>query len=91
MKKVLAGIFGFIATAVVAQESQWPPLPEDGFISGRAAEQQDLEAGNAVFVAAVDGVSIGEPIDIIIPQYAFHIEQDEKPPSLLFRLNRRRG
>jgi hypothetical protein len=46
-------------------------LPTTGFVSGRAATEQDVEAGNAIFVAKAEGVIIGKPIAVTIPQYAY--------------------
>jgi hypothetical protein len=54
-----------------AQQSPWPPLPDKGFISGRAATSDDVNQGNALFVAKVDDLIIGKPIAITIPQYAY--------------------
>jgi hypothetical protein len=53
----------------------WPALPARGFIRGRSATQQDINDGNAVFVAEVDGRIVGIPLDITVPQYAFHVDQ----------------
>ncbi|WP_434049057.1 hypothetical protein [Marinobacter salarius] len=91
MKRILVAILGVMTFAVAAQEIQWPPLPETGFISGRAAEMQDVQAGNAVFVAAVNGVSIGKSIDISIPQYALHIDQGLKTPVVIVQAESAQG
>ena len=48
---------------------EWPQLPKQGFISGRAAQVADVESGDAVFVAAIDGEVIGRPMAVRIPQY----------------------
>lgn len=52
-----------------AWADEWPALPKQGFISGRAAQVADVESGDAVFVAAVDGEVIGRPMAVRIPQY----------------------
>ena len=49
-----------------------------GFISGRAASQADVEEGNAVFTAEVDGVAVGRPLAIDIPQYAWLTDTETK-------------
>jgi hypothetical protein len=54
----------------------WPPLPTRGFVTGRAATQQDMADGDAVFVAEVGGQIVGEPLDITVPQYAIHIDHE---------------
>jgi hypothetical protein len=53
----------------------WPALPARGFITGRSATQQDIADGNAVFVAEVGGRIVGIPLNITVPQYAFHVDQ----------------
>jgi hypothetical protein len=42
-----------------------------GFLAGRAATEKDVQDGNAVFVAKIDGVIVGKPSAVTIPQYAF--------------------
>jgi len=54
----------------------WPALPTRGFITGRAATQQDMADGEAVFVAEVGGRIVGVPLDITVPQYAIHIDHE---------------
>jgi hypothetical protein len=56
--------------ATEAAEQGWPALPTTGFILGHAATEKDVADGNAIFVAKVNGVIIGRPIAITIPQYA---------------------
>ncbi|WP_147263241.1 hypothetical protein [Roseimicrobium gellanilyticum] len=53
----------------------WPPLSEFAFVSGRAATAEDVSAGRAVFVLQDTGQPIGEPINIIVPQYALHRDE----------------
>src|SRR5512138_404935 len=55
----------------------WPQLPATGFTAGRAASKQDVNDGNAVFVAAArDGRVVGQPLTIEIPQYAIHVDAE---------------
>jgi len=49
---------------------QWPALPRTGFLRGRAATQADVDSGNAVFVVQDRGQVIGQPLSLLIPQYA---------------------
>lgn len=58
--------------------SEWPPLPSQGFITGRPAHQADVISGNAVFVAAIKDVVIGKPLPIPIPQYALMRDTHER-------------
>ena len=53
-------------------------LPATGFLTGRAATEKDVEDGNAVFVAKVGDKSIGTPVPIAIPQFAFWSHPDGK-------------
>lgn len=46
--------------------SEWPDLPTEGFVSGRPATSEDLDAGRALFAAP----EYLQPISIDIPQYA---------------------
>jgi hypothetical protein len=75
----------FLATAAATEE--WPPLPKQGFITGRAATPADVAAGNAVFATAVDGVVVGKPkpIPIEIPQYAYYREGGTKTPVIVLQ------
>ncbi|TMP77263.1 hypothetical protein CWB73_20440 [Pseudoalteromonas phenolica] len=54
----------------------WPPLSDYKYTSGRQATEDDINAGAAVFMLQIDGKNVGKPIDIIIPQYAVHIDQE---------------
>jgi hypothetical protein len=52
----------------------WPALPQTGFLVGRSASRNDVSAGSAAFVLEKDGVAVGNPIKVAIPQYAYHLE-----------------
>ncbi len=54
------------------EEIGWPALPTDGFVTGRAAANDEVDSGQAVF--SMDGQ--GRPIAIAIPQYAFWTDED---------------
>ena len=91
IKIILAALIGISVFSLNAQEIQWPPLPDSGFIEGRAAEQKDIAAGNAAFVAAVNGVSIGKPLDIGIPQYAYYNDAGVKIPVIIIQAEEAQG
>ncbi|QQS42111.1 MAG: hypothetical protein IPM63_03975 [Acidobacteriota bacterium] len=60
----------------------WPELPESGYLSDRTATVEDIDNGVAVFALQDDqGHYEGELVDITIPQYAFHIDEDTKEES----------
>lgn len=70
--------------AANAQGDGWPPLPkEEGFIKGRTATRADVAAGKAVFAPEVGGTSVGKPLAITIPQYAYYKEGGKKTPAIV--------
>lgn len=73
MRKIILCALSLIALLVTlpAMAQTWPPLPTQGFVSGRPANEKDVADGNAIFVAKVDNRIIGTPILIAIPQYAY--------------------
>ena len=58
--------------------SDWPPLPTAGFITGRPAQKDDVVKRDAVFVLDIEGVVVGKPLPISIPQYALLRESGER-------------
>jgi hypothetical protein len=75
---MLLGIgLAFASVFFVTAAEKWPPLPKKGFIRGHPAQLSDVKAGNAVFVADLDGEIIGKPIPIKIPQYGYDRETKE--------------
>lgn len=92
MKKWLS-LFSFLTTfsAGASAQDSWPPLPDKGFVVGRPATLEDIKAGNAVFVASEDGRSIGKPLDIIIPQYAYLKSEGLKIPVILVQAEEAKG
>lgn len=79
MKRILAMFAALIAgTSVQAQAVQWPPLPKSEYVAGRVATKADVEAGRAVFVAENNGVLLGKPAKISVPQYAWHRDGAKK-------------
>lgn len=72
-------------TAAAAQipPVNWPPLPAKGFVSGRPATDEDVKAGNAVFVLKAYGTYFGRPMNVTIPQYAYFTKSGEKPEPVI--------
>jgi len=68
---------------VLASSIEWPPLPATGFIAGKAATQQDVESGKAVFAMESDGNAVAKPLRLAIPQYAYHLESGRKVPVIV--------
>lgn len=52
----------------------WPDLSTIKFVSERAATEEDINQGAAVFLLQSDGKNIGRPLNIEIPQYAIHTD-----------------
>ena len=74
-----------IPTTAVS-EVAWPPLPKDGFVSGRAATNEDVKAGRAAFSMQSEGRVIGQPLPIAVPQYAFHVsESGVRTPGVIIQ------
>jgi PBP1b-binding outer membrane lipoprotein LpoB len=71
----------------------WPSLPTTGFVTGRAAAPEDVESGSAGFLMQADGNVIGVPIDIIVPQYAWHKDQETgtRTPGIIIQAEAARG
>lgn len=65
-----------LANIVMANDNngQWPPLDEYKFVSGRPATAADFRAGSAAFLLESKEVSAGSPLQIDLPQYAYHID-----------------
>ena len=75
--------FGVAAAAAQTAPVQWPPLPAKGFISGRPATDEDVKAGNAVFVLKAYGSYFGKPMNVVIPQYAYFTKRGQKPVPVI--------
>ena len=71
----------------------WPPLTDYPSVSGRAATTNDVAANRAVFVLESAGQVIGHPLDIKIPQYAFHIDEQthKRTPCIIIQAEEARG
>jgi len=89
--RFLVGLLIVAGAGVNAQEEVWPSLPKQGFISGRTATRADVAAGNAVFVPEVGGVSVGRPLAIVIPQYAYYKEGGNKAPVIIIQAEEVQG
>ena len=88
-----AGILAFMATTMsFAANSEWPVLPTKGFIPGRAATQQDVIDGNAIFVAKIGDMVIGKPISVTIPQFAYWTDATgKKVPGVIVQAEEANG
>lgn len=65
----------------------WPDLPKECFVSARPATVADLKKGCAAFMMGDTGISAGTPLNIEIPQYAWHVDRKsgERTPVILIQ------
>ena len=91
MSRAVASLVGGIVLAAHAQGPDWPPLPSQGFITGRAATQADVSAGKAAFVAQVGNTIIGKPLPIAIPQYAYFKDGGKRVPVIIIQAEEAQG
>ena len=54
----------------------WPDLSTIKYVAQRSATESDINDGAAVFILQTEGVPIGTPLDINVPQYAIHTDED---------------
>jgi len=52
----------------------WPDLSMIKYMSQRSATEADINDGAAVFLLQSEGVNIGAPMSLDIPQYAIHTD-----------------
>ena len=88
-KKLYVGWFivcFLLPTVVVAANFVWPDLPKK-FIKGRPATEADVASGHAAFAMKSEGKIIGKPINIVIPQYAYHNNEKngKKTPVIIIQ------
>jgi hypothetical protein len=84
---------GMIPLSGRATDVVWPELPKDCFVRDRPATAVDLKAGCAAFVIGKAGTPAGTPVDIKIPQYAWHVDQasGKKAPVILIQAEESSG
>ena len=58
------------------QSVLWPDLSTIKYVAQRSATESDINDGAAVFILQTEGVSIGTPLDINVPQYAIHTDEN---------------
>ena len=90
----VAGLAGCTKeTHMSSQHIEWPVLTNYPCTAGRAATSNDVNEGRAVFVLQADGQSIGQPLEIGVPQYAFHIDErtKQRTPCVIIQAEEARG
>jgi hypothetical protein len=82
----IVSLFATMGLPYVAAAQGWSALPDKGFILGRAATDKDVADGNAIFVAKSNGIIIGKPIAMMIPQYAYLLDgKDKRRPVIVIQ------
>ncbi len=76
MKKLILILLFLPVLAFGDEVVNWPDLRTIKYVSGRPATEADINEGSAVFLLQSEGVNIGKPIDISLPQYAYHKDVD---------------
>jgi hypothetical protein len=75
MNKIIAITLLLLSTFVVGEEKVvWPDLSTIKYVSERSATEADVNEGAAVFLLQSEGVNIGSPMNLEIPQYAIHTD-----------------
>ncbi len=76
-----------VSAAALAGDIAWPNLSDTCFVKGRPANADDVKDHCAVFVAMSEGKSVGKPLHVAIPQYAYHVDKKtgEKTPVILIQ------
>lgn len=94
-RQILLGMLAALSLLAIywpmAQSSGWPPLPNDGYIAGRAAVAADVASGRAAFVLADGDLPIGRPMSIEIPQYAIFNSEGQRMAVILIQAEEARG
>jgi hypothetical protein len=71
----------------VAEIVDWPELPKPCFVSQRPANMEDVRKGCAAFLISGPERSLGLPLNIQIPEYAYHVDSasGKKTPVILLQ------
>lgn len=76
MKKLLSNMLITTAltfsTLTIAAETEYPPLPTEGFVTGRIATQEDVTKGDAAFATLPEQKVVRQAVPIPVPQYAVY-------------------
>ena len=75
-------------------QTTWPALSEFEFVTGRSATAIDIKQGRAAFQLTSDkGLNLGEPMNLAIPQYAWHKDNatGKKQPVVIIQAEEVKG
>ncbi len=74
--------------------TDWPDLTQVSYVSGRLANEADVQAGHAVFVLTADARAAGAaPLELDVPQYAVYndAEKGTKSPVVVIQAEMSQG
>lgn len=95
MKFSLSVLTFILSTSLLTAGSKmtWPSLTQFSATTGRAATAKDVDNGSAVFVLSNSGKPIGTPINIVLPQYALHVDSETgvKTPCIVIQAEQANG
>ena len=89
---ILIAVMVFVLWLVFSNNKEkprhWPALPEDAFVFGMPATEEDVIAGKAAFVS--DASLFSPKLDIAIPQYGYFLDRtfyylNRKTPIILIQ------
>ncbi|ACB63708.1 hypothetical protein BamMC406_1217 [Burkholderia ambifaria MC40-6] len=71
----------------IAEIVDWPELPKTCFVSQRPANVEDVRKGCAAFLIGGPERSVGMPLNVQIPEYAYHVDSasGKKTPVILLQ------
>lgn len=75
MSKLIATILVLLSMSAQGEAKVvWPDLSSIKYVSQRSATEADVNEGAAVFLLQSEGINIGSPMNLEIPQYAIHTD-----------------
>ncbi len=79
------------STLLTAAEKKLPPLPTEGFITGRIATQADVRNGNAAFASLPEQDVMRSAVPIPVPQYAYYRGKNKLVMAFVIQIERVNG
>ena len=79
------------STLLTAEEKKLPPLPTEGFITGRIATQEDVKNGNAAFATLPEQKIIRSAVSLPLPQYAVYYTKDKQKLVFVIQVEKING
>lgn len=75
----------------MAEEMVFPPLPTEGFVSGRIATQEDVKKGDAAFATLPEQRLVRQAVPIPVPQYAIYRGGEESQLVFVIQVEKVNG